>query len=153
VALKMAFNVVDSLPLPRQYLGTQVEREIARRSLLLCATGAEMSDFWHLAAPLVDLDPAVASPIEDPAIRRSLRAELDVLVARDLYGLSKDEMNYLLDPSAVLGPDCGIETFGALKRAEEREFGGVFWTRDTIMRTWVDFILADGQPELISLAR
>jgi hypothetical protein len=136
VALHMTFTIVDSLPLPRAYTGTCVEREITRRSLLLAATGPEMSPFWLRAAPLVGFNPHTSSPVENLAQRRHLRAELDVLIARDLYGLSKDEMAYLLDPSAILGPDCGFETFGALKRADEREFDGRFLTRDLILQAW-----------------
>ncbi|MGH7194517.1 MAG: Eco57I restriction-modification methylase domain-containing protein, partial [Candidatus Saccharimonadales bacterium] len=61
---------------------------------------------------------------------------LDVLVGRDFFGLTLDEMRYLLDPADVLGPDCGFETFGALKRAERRASGGAFTTRDLILETW-----------------
>jgi hypothetical protein len=136
VALKMAFNVVDSLPLPRAYDGKAVEREIARRALLLAATGPEMVPFWREAAPRVGLDPHDYSPVENIEQRRQLRAELDVLVARDLYGLAKAEMAYLLDPAAILGAGCGFEPFGALKRAEAREFGGKFLTREMILDGW-----------------
>lgn len=44
-------------------------------------------------------------------------------------------MTYLLNPSEILGADCGFETFGALKRAEEREFGR-FETRGAILSCW-----------------
>jgi hypothetical protein len=57
-------------------------------------------------------------------------------VARDFFGLTLGEMRYLLDPGDVLGPDCGFETFGALKRAEGRESGGAFTTRDQILEAW-----------------
>ena len=84
----------------------------------------------------MELAPASDRPCENPAQRTSLRAELDVLVARDFFGLTPDEMRYLLDPGDVLGPDCGFETFGALKRAERRASGGAFTTRDLILDTW-----------------
>ncbi|MCY1550067.1 hypothetical protein D9M68_862850 [compost metagenome] len=57
------------------------------------------------------------------------------MVARDFFGLTREEMRYLLDPSSVLGPDCGIETFGALKRAETRK-GQPFTSFDLIMEAW-----------------
>jgi hypothetical protein len=136
VSLHMSFTIVDSLPLPRAYGATAVEREIARRALLLTAAGPEMAAFWREMAPRVGLDPRTCSPAQDLDQRRKLRAELDVLVARDLYGLSKDEMAYLLDPAAILGAECGFETFGALKRAEEREFSWRFLTRDLILEAW-----------------
>ena len=95
-----------------------------------------MAAFWRDAAPRVGLDSHTCGPVENLEQRRQLRSELDVLVARDLYGISKDKMAYLLDPAAILGSDCGFETFGALKRAEEREFGGRFLTRDLILEIW-----------------
>jgi hypothetical protein len=125
VALKMSYTVMDSLPLPRVW-----------RGLLLSATGPEMIDFWQSAAPLVGLSTKADHPCEDLSERRVLRAEIDVLVARDFFDLTLDEMRYLLDPSDVLGPDCGFETFGALKRAEQRVSGGTFTSRDRILAAW-----------------
>jgi hypothetical protein len=136
VGLKMAFNIVDSLPMPRTYTGTPIEFEIARRALLLSATGTEMERFWGETAAALGFANGSEAPVEEREQRRRLRAELDVLVARDLYGLALDEVRYLLDPTDILGPDVGFETFGALKRAEEREFGGRFLTRDLIISTW-----------------
>jgi hypothetical protein len=136
VSLHMSFTVVDSLPLPRVYTGSEVERAIAQRALLLSATGPEMSEFWKSAAPRLGLDPAATTPIEDPHERRLIRAEIDVLVARDLFNITRDEMRYVLDPSEILGPDCGFEIFGALRRADEREFNGAFLTRDLILNAW-----------------
>ncbi|MDW9959467.1 N-6 DNA methylase [Sinorhizobium meliloti] len=142
ISLKMAFNIVDSLPLPRSFGRGSVEMAIAQRALLLAAAGSEMADFWRSSADLVGLDVKRFSPETDPAKRRKLATELDVLVARDLFGLSKTDMTYLLDPSEVLGADCGFETFGALKRAEVREFGR-FETRDAILSRWDE--LATGE--------
>jgi hypothetical protein len=135
ISLKMAFNIVDSLPLPRSFGRGKVEMAIAQRALLLAAAGSEMADFWCSSADLVGLDVKRFSPETDPTKRRDLATELDVLVARDLFGLSKTDMTYLLDPPEVLGVDCGFETFGALKRAEVREFGR-FETRDAILSRW-----------------
>ncbi|EQD65968.1 type II DNA modification enzyme, partial [mine drainage metagenome] len=49
----------------------------------------------------------------DPARRAILRAELDAYYAR-LYGLTRDELRYILDPSDVLGADYPSETFRVL---------------------------------------
>jgi hypothetical protein len=136
VALKMSYTVMDSLPLPRHWSGTFLEIEIARRTLVLTATGAEMSEFRNRTGPLLGLDIADNLACEDPLRRSALKAELDVLVARDFFGLTLDEMRYLLDPSDVLGSDCGFETFGALKRAEARASGGGFTSRDLMLEMW-----------------
>ena len=43
-----------------------------------------------------------------------LRAELDAYYAR-LYGLTRDELRYILDPKEVHGEDFPGETFRVLK--------------------------------------
>jgi hypothetical protein len=136
VSMNMTYTVVDSLPLPRAYSDSELEREIARRALRLSAVGPEMEEFWNNTAPLLGLSAPSGAPVDDPEQRRVLRAELDVLVARDLFGLTRDEMRYLLDPADILGADCGFETFGALKRAEEKQWDGRFRTRDLILDAW-----------------
>jgi hypothetical protein len=135
VALTMSFTLVDSLPLPREFNDRLPERLIASNALRLAATGPEMSEFWNATAPMLGLNPAVERPVEDSPARDQLQAEIDVLVARDLFGITLDEMRYLLDPADILGPDCGFETFGALKRAEEKQWGR-FRTRDLILNVW-----------------
>ena len=146
----MSFTLVDSLPLPKEYQGTSVELEIAKRSLLLSATGSEMEAFLDRAAREFKITGDV-EPVEDINERSRLRAEIDVLVARDLAGLTKDEIKYVLDPGFVLGDNCGIETFGALKRAEIREFGA-FVTADRILKTW-DTLPKSGWRSVESMAQ
>jgi hypothetical protein len=57
-----------------------------------------------------------------PERRAQLRAELDAYYAR-LYGLTRDELRYILDPADVMGTDYPSETFRVLKNNEMREFG------------------------------
>ena len=58
----------------------------------------------------------------DPDRRAQLRAELDAWYAR-LYGLTHDELRYILDPSDVMGEDYPSETFRVLQKNEIRVFG------------------------------
>ena len=58
----------------------------------------------------------------DPERRAILRAELDARYAK-LYGLNEEELTYILDPSAVYGPDYPSESFRVLKEKEIAEFG------------------------------
>ncbi len=58
----------------------------------------------------------------DVARRASLRAELDAFYAIK-YGLTRDELRYILDPSEVMGDEYPTETFRGLKRNEIRDFG------------------------------
>ncbi|MBF0408970.1 MAG: N-6 DNA methylase [Candidatus Riflebacteria bacterium] len=57
----------------------------------------------------------------DPERRAILRAELDAWYAR-LYGLTRDELSYILSPADTMGPDYPSETFRVLKNNEERRF-------------------------------
>ena len=138
VTLTMSFTVVDSLPLPRTFSATPLEFAIASRVLRLSAIGPEMLAFWRRNAASVGFDEKNVTPAEALVERERIRVEIDVLVARDLIGLTAEEMRFLLDPTDILGSECGFETFGAFKRAECREFGE-FRTRRLILEAWENF--------------
>ena len=70
----------------------------------------------------------------NPERRAQLRAELDAYYAR-LYGLSRDELRYILDPADVMGEDYPSETFRVLKNSELREFGE-YRTRRLVLEAW-----------------
>ena len=54
--------------------------------------------------------------------RAQVRAELDAYYSR-LYGLTRDELRYILDPKEVHGEDFPGETFRVLKEKEIRLYG------------------------------
>lgn len=54
--------------------------------------------------------------------RAQLRAELDAWYARS-YGLTRDELRYVLDPKDVFGESFPSETFRVLKEREQKEYG------------------------------
>ncbi|MFM2035551.1 MAG: hypothetical protein RL459_816, partial [Pseudomonadota bacterium] len=70
----------------------------------------------------------------NPDRRAQLRAELDAYYAR-LYGLTRDELRYILDPSDVMGDDYPSETFRVLKNGELREFGE-YRTQRLVLAAW-----------------
>jgi hypothetical protein len=70
----------------------------------------------------------------DPVRRAILRAELDAYYAR-LYGLTRDELRYILDPADVMGEDYPSETFRVLKDREERDFGE-YRTKRLVLEAW-----------------
>jgi hypothetical protein len=72
--------------------------------------------------------------IFDPERRALLRAELDAFYAH-LYGLSRDELRYVLDPADVMGPDYPSETFRVLKTNEIRQFGE-YRTQRLVLEAW-----------------
>jgi hypothetical protein len=70
----------------------------------------------------------------NPERRAVLRAELDAIYAR-LYGLTRDELRYILDPADVMGADYPSETFRVLKDKETRLYGE-YRTRRLVLEAW-----------------
>jgi hypothetical protein len=52
-----------------------------------------------------------------------------------LYGLTRDELRYILDPKDVYGPDFPGETFRVLKEKEEKHYGE-YRTRRLVLEAW-----------------
>lgn len=77
----------------------------------------------------------------DEARRAHLRAELDAAYAH-LYGLTRDELRYILDPADIYGPDFPSETFRVLKEKEIRQYGD-YRTARLVLAAW-DRLTADG---------
>jgi hypothetical protein len=77
----------------------------------------------------------------DPNRRALLRAELDAYYAY-LYGLTRRELEYILDPKAVMGEDYPSETFRVLKENEIKEFGE-YRTQRLVLEAW-DRFAVDG---------
>jgi hypothetical protein len=70
----------------------------------------------------------------DEGRRAVLRAELDAYYAA-LYGLTYDELRYILDPADVYGPDFPSETFRVLKQNELTRYGA-YRTRRLVLAAW-----------------
>ncbi len=70
----------------------------------------------------------------NPTRRAILRAELDAYYAK-LYGLTRDELRYVLDPADVMGEDYPSETFRVLKNKEMREYGE-YRTQRLVLEAW-----------------
>ncbi|GAA4372900.1 N-6 DNA methylase [Nocardioides caricicola] len=122
-SIHMSYTVLDSLPIPRLSAEHPLVRPLLRRAAALACAGPEMRDYWEMLSAegwVTDLGPT-AIPGETSTERRTqLRTELDVLVARDMYAITKDQMASILD------------TFPTLERRDIREFG-TFVTRDRIL--------------------
>jgi hypothetical protein len=82
------------------------------------------------------VDDAAPPPpfIWDDDRRAHIRAELDARIAR-LYGVSRDDLRYILDPHDVEGPDFPGETFRVLKEKELRQYGE-YRTRRLVLAAW-----------------
>ena len=77
----------------------------------------------------------------DEGRRAQIRAELDAYYAL-LYGLTRDELRYILDPKDVYGPDFPGETFRVLKEKEKKRFGE-YRTRRLVLEAY-DRLVAQG---------
>ena len=123
------YFIYKQLPVlpPERYSETDLAY-IVPRVLELTYTAQDLApwaeDLGHTGAPFA----------WNPDRRAQLRAELDAYYAR-LYGLSRDELRYILDPSDVMGEDYPSETFRVLKNNEMREFGE-YRTRRLVLEAW-----------------
>ncbi len=70
----------------------------------------------------------------DEERRAVLKAELDAIYAK-LYGLTTEELCYILDPQDVYGPDFPGETFRVLKDKETKLYGE-YRTRRLVLEAW-----------------
>src|SRR5690554_1512097 len=113
----MNFFIIKQLPvLPLDAYDEEVLDTIVPRVLELTYTSHDLEPFAR------DLGYEGPPFGWDPERRHQLRCELDAYYAR-LYGLTRDELRYILDPAEVMGPDYPSETFRGLKRKEIAEFG------------------------------
>jgi hypothetical protein len=78
----------------------------------------------------------------NPDRRAQLRTELDAYYAR-LYGLTRDELRYILDPADVMGENYPSETFRVLKNGELRDFGE-YRTQRLVLAAW-DALVMESQ--------
>ncbi|WP_192384284.1 Eco57I restriction-modification methylase domain-containing protein [Mesorhizobium silamurunense] len=81
--------------------------------------------------------------------RAFLRADLDAFYVR-AYGLTRDELRYILDPTDVKGADYPSETFRVLKEKEIRQHG-FYRTQRLVLAAW-DRMEADGTFRELGLA-
>ena len=125
----MTFGYVKQFPTlpPDRYTESDLAY-IVPRVLELTYTAHDLAawakDLGHIGPPF---------PF-NPERRAILRAELDAYYAR-LYGLTRDELRYILDPADVMGADYPSETFRVLKNGELREFGE-YRTQRLVVAAW-----------------
>ena len=66
--------------------------------------------------------------------RPHMRADLDAFYA-GAYGLTRDELRYILDPADTHGPDYPSETFRGLKNNDLR-LHGHYRTQTLVLQAW-----------------
>lgn len=133
----MKYNIFKQLPvLPPEFYTEPRLAFITPKVLELTYTSHSLAPF---ARDLGHDGPPFAW---DEDRRAHLRAELDAFYAR-AYGLTRDELRYILDPADVKGPDYPSETFRVLKEKEIRQHGE-YRTRRLVLAAW-DRMEADGE--------
>lgn len=80
----------------------------------------------------------------EPDRRHQLRCELDAYYAR-LYGLTRDQLRYILDPAEVMGPDYPSVTFPGLKRKEIAAHGE-YLTQRRVLEAFDQLAATEGTP-------
>ncbi|WP_136219043.1 Eco57I restriction-modification methylase domain-containing protein [Massilia sp. Mn16-1_5] len=133
----LTYGYLKQLPVlpPDRYTPTDLNF-IVPRVLELTYVSHDLKP-WADELAAYDLRPAAESgqPFAwDRARRARLRAELDAYYAR-LYGLTRDELRYILEPADVMGAGYPSETFRVLKESEQRSFGE-YRTCRLVMETW-----------------
>ncbi len=89
-------------------------------------------------APFTDAERKDLVPFQYQEERRAkVQAELDAIYAH-LYGLTTEELHYILDPEDVCGKGCINETFRVLKDNEMRRFGE-YRTKRLVLEAWDKF--------------
>ncbi|KKZ12315.1 MAG: hypothetical protein TH68_07650, partial [Candidatus Synechococcus spongiarum 142] len=125
----LTFFIIKQFPiLPPSFYSSERLAFVTPRVLALTYTS-------HALAPFArDLGYSGPPFPWDEQRRALLRAELDAFYAR-AYGLSRDELRYILDPADVMGPDYPSETFRGLKEKEIKAHGE-YRTRRLVLAAW-----------------
>ncbi|HYF86178.1 Eco57I restriction-modification methylase domain-containing protein [Azospirillum sp.] len=122
IKLHLSYTILDGIPFPILEKEDGVTLEICRRVAKLACCGDEMSDFLTLVSSQIgNLDKVI--PCEDEGQRFRTQAELEALVARNVFGLSRDEMEYVAD------------SFTKLRESDNRKYGA-YRTKSEIMNAW-----------------
>ena len=125
----LTFQYLFQLPTlkPSDYNAKEIEF-ITPRVLELTYTSHSLAPFGH------DLGYEGPPFAWNEDRRALLRAELDAFYAR-AYGLTRDELRYILDPADVRGPDYPSETFRVLKTNEIARYGE-YRTARLVLDAW-----------------
>lgn len=141
----MNFFLVEQLPvLPPSLYGPADVAYVGARVLELVYTAEDLRPLfeavrrangeWRVGPDHSPLATRHSPFTWDETRRAQLRAELDAWFAR-AYGLTRDELRYILDPADVYGPDFPGETFRVLKEKELGKFGE-YRTRRLVLEAW-----------------
>lgn len=114
-SLHVNFFILYQIPvLPPESYRQEDQQFICERVAKLTRNSSQIRDVWLKEYPFYQW--------QSSRERLEIRAELDAYYAH-LYGLTREELQYVLDPSAIYGEDFPSVTFPGLKRDEIAEYG------------------------------
>jgi N-6 DNA Methylase len=138
VSLHLSYTILDSMPFPRFELDDSLVRKLLPLSLRLTCTGPEMTAFWNKMAKLGHGNPiplgTTPPGFVNPGARLNARAEIDAIVAKEIFDLSRDEVEYIL------------ETFPIVKGSDIECYGD-YRTKSLVLKYYDGFVTAPGVPE------
>ena len=125
----LTFTVMDNLPFPRFSLDDPLVTLLAPLVLRLTCTSSEMLPYWNAMAVFGWCEPAADGSVPkeallDPSVRAEVRAEIDAVVSKHVYGLTREELDYVLNQFPVL-------------EKRDRKDHGRFATKDRVL-AWYD---------------
>lgn len=139
----LAFHYVKQLPLlPPEYFCELKLNFIVPKVLELIYTSHSMKPFAQELG--YEQEPFIWNELR----RANLRSELDAFYAK-AYGLSRLQLQYILDPAEVKGSDYPSETFRGLKKNEIKKFGE-YRTQRLVLESW-DRFESDGTFEKLGV--
>lgn len=99
VSLHMSLGILDSIPFPRPTPDHPTARRLVPLVARLTCTSLEMLEYWQLLARDGFVDPVDEDVMPgelDEDRRLELRAEIDAIVAADVYGIDRDELEFVM---------------------------------------------------------
>ncbi|RQR51085.1 SAM-dependent DNA methyltransferase [Burkholderia sp. Bp9125] len=127
--MNISYFMVEQLPVLAPHAYSEADKQYISSRVLELTYSAGDLDSWAK-----DLGYSGSPFPWNPERRAVVRAELDAYYGR-LYGLTRDELRYILDPADVMGGEYPSETFRVLKDNETREFGE-YRTRRLVLEAW-----------------
>ena len=111
----VALFIFQQLPVlpPEAFTAHDVEF-VCERVAKLTRTADDINAVWLTDYP--------SYTFQEPQERLRIQSELDAYIAR-MYGLTRDELRYILDPKELMGDDFPSETFTVLKKNEKKLYG------------------------------
>lgn len=135
------FPFMDQIPcLPPSSFGLREKQFIVPRVLKLVYTSGSLSGFYDdIVSCSSTYEDRTYEDARSPYVfnemqRAVYKAELDAYIAH-LWGLSRLELQYILNPSDVVGVDYPTETFRGLRDSEIKEFGE-YRTQRLVLEAW-----------------